>query len=170
MVAPTTCGQQTKVRARTGMQSGSHGAATGQFCATRPVLRRRQRPEAPRSGSRQHWQWAMACRPERIARRLSVDFHAGDSMRISHGAIYQGLYVQVPRRIAARADRMPPRRPGITHAASLGPRERKILRCPRDHDQRVPCRDYRSRGARSLRGRDSSLESAVRPSAPWSGA
>jgi IS30 family transposase len=36
----------------------------------------------------------MAWSPEQIARRLPFDFPADDSMRISHEAIYQALYVQ----------------------------------------------------------------------------
>ena len=50
--------------------------------------------KARRSGRRQHRQWAMAWSPEQIARRLPFDFPADDSMRISHEAIYQALYVQ----------------------------------------------------------------------------
>jgi IS30 family transposase len=47
-----------------------------------------------RPGPRQHRRWAMAWSPEQIARRLPLDFPADDSMRISHEAIYQALYVQ----------------------------------------------------------------------------
>jgi len=50
--------------------------------------------KARRSGRRQHRKWAMAWSPEQIARRLPFDFPADDSMRISHEAIYQALYVQ----------------------------------------------------------------------------
>jgi IS30 family transposase len=45
-------------------------------------------------GPRQHRRWARAWSPEQIARRLVIDFPGDTSMRISHEAIYQSLYVQ----------------------------------------------------------------------------
>jgi IS30 family transposase len=47
-----------------------------------------------RHGRRQDRRWGRAWSPEQIAHRLPLDFPTDSSMRISHEAIYQALYVQ----------------------------------------------------------------------------
>ena len=47
-----------------------------------------------RHGRRQNRRWATAWSPEQIARRLPLDFPDDGTMRISHEAVYQALYVQ----------------------------------------------------------------------------
>ncbi len=47
-----------------------------------------------RHGRRQDRRWAKSWSPEQISNRLLVDFPDDASMRISHEAIYQALYVQ----------------------------------------------------------------------------
>lgn len=47
-----------------------------------------------RHGQWQDRRWAQAWSPEQIARRLPIDFPSDETMRISHEAIYQALFVQ----------------------------------------------------------------------------
>src|SRR6266508_5962787 len=47
-----------------------------------------------RHGRRQDRRWAKSWSPEQISNRLPVDFPHDESMRISHEAVYQALFVQ----------------------------------------------------------------------------
>lgn len=47
-----------------------------------------------RHGQRQERRWARAWSPEQIARRLPLDFPNDPTMRVSHEAIYQALFIQ----------------------------------------------------------------------------
>ncbi len=87
-----------------------------------------------RHGRRKDRRWATSWSLEQIAGRLPVDFPEDESMRISHEAIYQGLYVQarggLRRELTAhrahRAHRTQAPRPD---------QERKALRQPRGEDR-----------------------------------
>jgi len=59
-----------------------------------PVLGPEVRWIGRRHGRRADRRWACSWSPEQIANRLLVDFPDDPSMRISHEAIYQSLYVQ----------------------------------------------------------------------------
>ncbi|MCK1589600.1 IS30 family transposase [Bradyrhizobium sp. GM0.4] len=59
-------------------------------CIAGPTVRWNGR----RHGRRKDRRWAKAWSPEQIARRLPIDFPDDKTMRISHEAIYQALFVQ----------------------------------------------------------------------------
>src|SRR6202521_1759498 len=74
----------------------SPSAKAGKACAERglPVPGPSVSWKGRRHGPRQDRRWARAWSPEQIARRLPVDFPDDITMRISHEAIYQALFVQ----------------------------------------------------------------------------
>jgi IS30 family transposase len=83
-----------------------------------------------RHGRRKDRRWARSWSPEQIANRLPVDFADDDSMRISHEAIYQALYIQgrgaLRRELSAclrtgRALRVPRARTRGRNKAFVGP-------------------------------------------------
>jgi len=60
-------------------------------------------------------QWFQGWSPEQISRRLKVEFPKDESMRISHEAIYQALYVQ-GRGALKRVDQLPAHRTSFARA------------------------------------------------------
>ena len=97
-----------------------------------------------RHGPRQARRWATAWSPEQIAHRLRLDFPEDETMRISHEAIYQALYVQsrggLRRELTAclrtgRALRVPRARSRGRGKAHIGP-EVLISERPADADDR----------------------------------
>jgi DNA-binding CsgD family transcriptional regulator len=92
-----------------------------------------------RRGRRQDRRWATAWSPEQIARRLRLDFPEDETMRISHEAIDQALYVQ-GRGALRRLHRLPAHRASAPGAAGAQPRTGQIRHRPRDPDQPAPGR------------------------------
>ena len=99
-----------------------------------------------RAVHRQVRRWATAWSPEQISRRLRLDFPEDETMRISHEAVYQALYVQgrgaLRRELTAclrtgRALRMPRARAG--KGRSFIPAEIMISQRPAEAaDRAVP--------------------------------
>lgn len=98
-----------------------------------------------RHGRRQDRRWARAWSPEQIANRLPIDFPEDPSMRISHEAIYQALYIQgrgaLKRELTqclrtGRALRVPRARARRTGKKFI-PDELKIAKRPPEVDDRA---------------------------------
>ena len=109
------------------------------------------RPALPwkgrRHGPRQDRRWAWAWSPEQIARRLAVDFPDDETMRISHEAIYQALFVQgrgaLQRELTAclrtgRALRTPRARGGLRGKSFVSPDIMISQRPAEANDRAVP--------------------------------
>lgn len=82
-----------------------------------------------RAVHRQNRRWSTAWSPEQIAHRLLIDYPEDQSMRISHEAIYQSLYIQgrgaLRRELTAclrsgRALRVPRERARVRNKAFIG--------------------------------------------------
>jgi IS30 family transposase len=98
-------------------------------------------------GRRKDRRWAVAWSPEQIAHRLPIDFPDDASMRISHEAIYQALYVEsrgaLKRELAAclrtgRALRVPRARARRVKDGFIGPEVMISARPPEVEDRTVP--------------------------------
>ncbi|QNT70103.1 IS30 family transposase [Defluviicoccus vanus] len=98
-------------------------------------------------GPRQDRRWAKAWSPEQIARRLLIDFPEDMTMRISHEAIYQALFVQgrgvLRRELTAclrtgRALRMPRARVGRRGKSFVSPEIMISQRPAEAADRAVP--------------------------------
>lgn len=98
-----------------------------------------------RHGPRQSRRWALAWSPEQISRRLQLDFPGDETMRISHEAIYQALYIQtrgaLRRELTAclrtgRALRVPRARAGSRGKSFVAP-EIMISERPAEADDRA---------------------------------
>jgi IS30 family transposase len=100
-----------------------------------------------RHGRRQDRRWANSWSPEQISNRLRVDFPHDESMRISHEAIYQALYVQgrgaLRRELVAclrtgRALRVPRARARQRRDGFITPQVMISARPPEVEDRAVP--------------------------------
>jgi IS30 family transposase len=98
-------------------------------------------------GRRQDRRWAKSWSPEQISNRLRVDFPDDESMRISHEAIYQALYVQgrgaLRRELVAclrtgRALRVPRSRANQRRDGFVGPEVMLSARPAEVEDRAVP--------------------------------
>lgn len=122
--------------------AGVVATSTGVPLAGPPVAWRGRR-----HGRRQARRWARAWSPEQIARRLPLDFPEDPTMRISHEAIYQALYVQgrgaLRRELTAclrtgRALRVPRARPAGRGKGFVTPELLISERPPAIEDRAVP--------------------------------
>jgi IS30 family transposase len=100
-----------------------------------------------RHGRRQDRRWSKAWSPEQISNRLRVDFPDDESMRVSHEAIYQALFVQgrgaLKRELVAclrtgRALRVPRARTRQRQDGFVAPEVMISARPPEIEDRAVP--------------------------------
>src|SRR5437870_3155677 len=106
-----------------------------------------------RHGRRQDRRWARSWSPEQIAHRLPLDFPDDESMRISHEAIYQALYIHGRGALRRGADGLPAHRARVARPPGPDAGPRQEVRDFRGPDQRAPSRGRRPRRSRALGGR-----------------
>jgi len=88
----------------------------------------------PHRGDRR---WVQGWSPQQIAKRLPVDYPDDESMRISHEAIYQALFVESRGGAQARAGRLPAHRSRAASPAGAFSAEGVGSRHTRGGDQRA---------------------------------
>lgn len=71
----------------------------------------------PHRGDRK---WVNGWSPEQISKRLQFDFPDDESMRISHEAIYQALYIQSRGALQARTGQLSSHRAGVARTEGQG--------------------------------------------------
>jgi IS30 family transposase len=87
--AGSTISRELRRNASTRSNELAYRATTAQWHAER----RASRPKVSKLAANDR-RWAKSWSPEQISNRLRVDFPDDESMRISHEAIYQALYIQ----------------------------------------------------------------------------
>ena len=149
--APSTISRELHRNAATRGGRWNYRASTAQWHAERRAARPKVSKLAAHSRLRGHIQAQLSGRgrwsPEQISRRLEFDFPEDESMRVSHEAIYQALYVQgrgaLRRELTAclrtgRAVRKPQRREGVRGKRSIPPEIMISERPPEVADRAVP--------------------------------
>ena len=99
---------------------------------------------------RQDRRWSTAWSPEQIAHRLRVDFPDDESMRISHEAIYQSLFIEGRGALKRELVSVSTHRSSVAGAEGQVTEQTAGARHRRRRPQRAPCRGRRPRGSRPL--------------------
>jgi len=149
--APSTISRELRRNAATRGGRWEYRAPTAQWHADRRACRPKVSKLAADERLRAHVQDKLSgpgrYSPEQIARRLELDFPEDESMRVSHEAIYQALYVQgrgaLRRELTAclrtgRAVRKPQRRANVRGKRSIPPEIMISQRPAEVEDRAVP--------------------------------